>query len=65
MLNERSAAKIHSNRETERETGDGPQFVTDAEHYWRAMLMDLIEVELRLGNRGLSSVTFSVPSALK
>ena len=49
MLNERSAAKIHSNREP----GDGPQFVTDAEHYWRAMLTDLIEVELRLGNRAL------------
>ena len=39
------------------QTGDRPQFVTIAEHYWRATRADFVEAKLRLGNRGLSPVT--------
>jgi hypothetical protein len=38
------------------QTGGRPQFVTGAEYYWRATLTDLVEAQLRLGNRGLSPV---------
>lgn len=54
------ARKTAARRLTERNRGQlRPQFVAGAEYYWRATLTDLVEAQLRLGNRGLSPVILS------